>query len=113
MNTFKTKTFLYALCAFFPVLGWGDNVTTVKPPRTLEEINKRLADLEEKLHQYQVKEMKKMVEGQSLFLADWEKYGDDLEQIKGMDDRERELIEEIKKLELRKAELLKREQAPS
>jgi hypothetical protein len=95
-----------ASCLFFLSIPSWANEKKIEPSATVEEINKKIIELEDELHQYQVQEMKKMVEGQTLFLADWEKYSDDLQKIKILDEREKKLIGEIKKLKQHKSKLL-------
>lgn len=76
--------------------------------RELIENKHKIKALKAQLHKLQLVEMKEAVEGQGLSLGDWEGYSRELQDIRQVYDKQREILDEMEKLEVRQAELIKR-----
>lgn len=73
----------------------------------LAEINLEILALKKHLHHDRLEEMKEEVTGQGLMIADWEAYARELELIRQQELEDKQIEAQIKKLEERKAQLLK------
>lgn len=97
------------VCAFTPSSGSADQIQDYGLP----SIEKEEMELKKRLREEHLKEMNEQVDSQGKMIADWPKYSKDVEQIKQLDDKTRELEKQLEELENRKAELLKKQSQKS
>lgn len=76
--------------------------------RELIENKHKIKVLKAQLHKLQLVEMREEVEGQGLSIGDWEGYSKELQTIRQQYDKQRELLDQLEKLELHQAELISR-----
>ncbi len=97
------KWFFYSL-AFFPLYGWTQMPF---PNNDLTTIDQQIQELRDRLHQGELKETKEEVEGQEYMIADWNKYSEEIQQIRKQEQENDQLWLQIKKLEEHKQQLLR------
>jgi hypothetical protein len=94
-------------CCFHSLWAWAENPS---PYNELSAIEQQIHVLKERWHQINLLEMKEEVKGQGLMIADWEAYSQELQLIRQQEHEDHQIELKIKKLEERKAELLKKQQ---
>jgi hypothetical protein len=67
----------------------------------------KIKALKSQLHKLQMIEMREEVKGQGLSIGDWEGYNKELQIIRQQYDKQRQLLDQLEKLELRQAKLVK------
>lgn len=72
----------------------------------LSSIEKRIQQLERELKNNEQLEMKEQIDGQGHMLADTSKYAQDLEKVRHLEEKDKEILKQIKELEVRKVEIL-------
>lgn len=70
-------------------------------------IDNEITSLKQQLAQLELKEMGENVQAESYMIADWKKYGEDLKDVKNIDDKQEQIRHQIQELEKRKEALLK------
>lgn len=83
------------------------SLCTLLSAQSAEMIDKQIAELQEQLNKSELQEMKKNVQGENYFIADWDKYGEQLKKIKQLEEEEDQIRKQIKDLEAKKAQLAK------
>lgn len=105
------KWILYLLC-LMPISGMAE--TTSSMQSELNQLNSEIQSLKNQLKKIRFEEMKEDVDGQGLMIADWDAYAQDVEQLHSLGQNERQIVQQIKRLEERKASLLQQQsQQPS
>jgi hypothetical protein len=100
------KWVFYSL-ALFPFYGWAQ---TSSPNNDLTAIDQQIQALRDRIHQGELREMKEEVEGQEYMIADWDKYAEEVQQIRKQELENDQLRLQIKKLDERKQQLLRQQQ---
>lgn len=80
---------------------------TTDPESELIVVEQQIKELKKQLHQVHISETKEEVEGQGLAIADWEAFTADLGKVRRQNEQERQILDQLEKLELQRVELLK------
>ncbi len=97
---------ILCLCSLLPFCSWS---AASSPSSELEMIEEELQVFKDRLYQHRLKEMKEEVEGQGLMIADWDAYAKELQLIRKQEEEDNQIKQQIKKLEERKAYLIKQQ----
>lgn len=84
----RNVRFFKAICFFFMVIAAGKIQS-----ESLSDIDQEIMRLKQELQTYEDQEMNDLTEAQGLMIADWKKYGQEMQEIK----KEQDKIEQIKK----------------
>lgn len=91
-------------CCLLPIWGWSEQASEKNDPAALEQ---KIQTLNDRLQQARFKQMDEEVKGQALMIDDWAAYSKELEKVHKMEEKERELENEIQQLEQQKDTFLK------
>lgn len=108
----KQNYFFYIVGLFLTIGGWVNSENIIEKQTQedifdeLSSIEKRIQFLEGQLNINEHLEMEEQIDGQGHMLADTAKYAQDLEKVRQLQEKDKEILKEIKALESRKVKLL-------
>lgn len=83
-----------------------NEVDALQENDNLIAIERQIQSLQGELEDNRLSEMKKEVDSQGLMIADWKGYARDVEMLRRMEEREKNLEEEIGRLQAKRNQLL-------
>lgn len=90
------------------VNGWSQSLS---PQDELTQVNAQIHELEKHLHKEHLEEIHEAIESQEYFIADWERYSQEVQDIRREREDAQQLLEKMQKLKQRKAQLIQQLQA--
>lgn len=94
---------LWFIFICFPLFIQADDINS----DPVLQIDKQIAVLKDKIQKLSLEQSNEDIESQDYMIADWEKYSDEMEDVKNKQIQEQKLIEQIRVLEAKKAQILK------
>jgi cell shape-determining protein MreC len=94
------KTILSLMVLGFAALAWG-----ASDSEQMKSVDQEIKQLKAKIKQLELEEMREDVDNQGRMIAEWGKYGQELEKIKTNEESQKQLHHQLETLEQQKAQL--------